>query len=241
MPNSILSMIPSVDAALQLAPEELAGIVIQYLNSLPPNDQQQLNRHNFLNFWGIDGCPQQAKDDFARVLAEAWAWLERECLVAPLPGAGVSQGFFITRRGRTLIDRNAFEAYRSATVLPRALLHPRIEARVYPSFLRGAYDTAVFEALREVEVAVRDVAGFGPDKFGRPLMREAFAPATGPLSDKAALKAEQEATAELFAGAVGLYKNASSHRTGTVNDPVLAAEIIVLASHLLKLVDARKP
>ena len=174
MPNSIISMISDLDAALQLAPEELAGIVIQYLNSLPPNDHQQLNRHNFLTYWGVDGCPQQAKEGLARALTEAWAWLERECLIAPLPGAGSSHGFFITRRGQTLIDRNAFDAYRRASALPRALLHPRIDARAYPSFLRGAYDTAVFEALREVEVAVRDAAGFGPDKFGRPLMREAF-------------------------------------------------------------------
>jgi uncharacterized protein (TIGR02391 family) len=158
----------------------------------------------------------------------------------PLPGSGGSQGFFITRRGQKLIDRSAFTSYRQATLLPRSLLHPCIDVRVYPSFLRGAYDTAIFEALREVEVAVRDAAGFGPEKFGRSLMREAFAPAVGPLTDKAALKAEQESLADLFAGAVGLYKNASSHRTGTVNDPVIASEIILLASHLLKLVDTRK-
>ena len=240
MPISIVSMIP-VEAALQLAPEELAEVVIQYLNSLPPNDQQQLNRHNFLTFWGIDGCPTEARDKFQHSLAEAWAWLERECLIAPLPGAGGSQSFFITRRGRTLIDRGAFEAYRRATVLPRSLLHPRIDARVYPSFLRGAYDTAVFEALREVEVAVRDAAGFGHEKYGRVMMREAFAPSTGPLTDRTALVPEQESMAELFAGVVGLYKNASSHRTGTINDPVTASEIIMLGSHLLKLIDARKP
>ena len=115
--------------------------MIQYLNSLPPNDQQQLNRHNFLNFWGVEGCPPQTKDRFERALAEAWAWLEREYLIASLPGAGASHGFFITRRGEKLIDRGAAEAYRQATVLPRSLLHPRIEARVYSSFLCGAYDT----------------------------------------------------------------------------------------------------
>jgi uncharacterized protein (TIGR02391 family) len=241
MPKSIVSMIPDLDAAFQLEPEELAGIVIQYLNSLPPNDQQQLNRHNFLTFWGVQDCPRQELERLQYALAEAWAWLERECLIAPLPGTGGSHGFFVTRRGRKLIDRGAFEAYRRTSVLPRPLLHPRIDARAYPSFLRGAYDTAVFEALREVEVAVREAAGFGVDKFGRSLVREAFAPSSGPFADKAALKAEQESMADLFSGAVGLYKNASSHRTGTINDPAVAAEIIVLASHLLKLVDTRKP
>jgi hypothetical protein len=72
-------------------------------------------------------------------------------------------------------------------------------------------------------------------------MRAAFAPGSGPLTDTTAVIGEQESTAELFAGAVGLYKNASSHRTGVVNDPILAAEIIVLASHVLKLVDRRVP
>jgi len=117
--------------------------------------------------WAIQDYPQETRENLKPAFAEAWAWLERECLIAPLPEAGGSLGFFITRRGRKLVDRNAYEAYRRATVLPRSLLHPRIDARVYPSFLRGAYDTAVFEALREVEISVREAAGFGPEKYGR--------------------------------------------------------------------------
>lgn len=72
-------------------------------------------------------------------------------------------------------------------------------------------------------------------------MREAFGLPNGPLVDKIALKPEQESLADLFAGAIGLYKNASSHRTGTVSDPMVATEIIMLASHLLRLVEARRP
>jgi hypothetical protein len=45
--------------------------------------------------------------------------------------------------------------------------------------------------------------------------------------------------ANLFAGAIGLYKNSSSHRTGTVQDPVIAVEVIILANHLLRLVEER--
>ena len=57
--------------------------------------------------------------------------------------------------------------------------------------------------------------------------------------DSTALKAEQESMSDIFAGALGLYKNASSHGTGVVNDPHEAAELLVLASHLLKIVERR--
>ena len=48
-----------------------------------------------------------------------------------------------------------------------------------------------------------------------------------------------DSMSDIFAGALVLYKNASSHRTGVVNDPHEAAELLVLASHLLKIVERR--
>jgi uncharacterized protein (TIGR02391 family) len=223
MPDFMSWAIANLDTTLRLEPEELGGILIQQFNELPPSDAQLLNRHNFLNSWGMRDCPREKQTQLEHVLAEAWAWLERECLIALRPNAGGSYGYFITRRGKKLVDKNAFEAYRRASALPRFLLHPQIDARAYPSFLRGAYDTAVFEAFREIEVAVRIAGGFGAEKYGKQLMREGFSAAGGPLADRTALKAEQEAMADLFAGAIGLYKNASSHRAGTVSDPHLAA------------------
>ena len=239
MTKSIISMLPNVESVLELEPEELAGVLIEFLNSLSPFEQQQLNRHNFLIGEAIRGYPPESQDRIKRAFSEAWTWLERECLVAPMPGAS-GEWAFVTRRGQKLADKSGYEAYRRATVLPRSLLHPRIDARVYPSFLRGAYDTAVFEAFREVEVAVRDTTGLGAEKYGTGLMREAFTPPMGPLVDKVAPLAEQEASAHLFAGAIGLYKNPTSHRSQIVSNPAEAAEIIMLASHLLRLVDRRR-
>src|ERR1035441_1322728 len=43
-------------------------------------------------------------------------------------------------------------------------------------------------------------------------MRKAFNPETGRLTDKSVVTSEREATAALFAGAIGAAKNPSSHR-----------------------------
>jgi hypothetical protein len=190
MTKSLMSMLPGPASVLALEPEELGGVLLEHFNSMTAQEQFQLNRHNFLMSAEVLAYGRDPQDRLACVFAEAWAWLERECLIALKPNAGGSYSYFITRRGQKLIDRNAYEAYRRASMLPRSLLHPRIESHVYPSFLRGAYDTAVFEALREVEVAVRDAAGFGPEKYGESMMREAFNPANGPLADKNSLKSE---------------------------------------------------
>lgn len=233
-------MLPDWNVLVRLEPEELAGVLIVHMNSLTPYEQQNLNRHNFWLSGEIKAYPQDSHENVTRALSEAWAWLERECLVAPMPGR--MEGWaFITRRGKKLVDLSAYEAYRRASALPRALLDPRIDAHSYPSFLRGAYDTAVFEAMREIEVAVRNATGWGDDKYGRTLVGDAFAPLHGPLTDKSLHPDEQKAMAALFAGAIGLYKNPTSHRSNVITDPVVAAEIIMLASHLLKIVDSRSP
>ena len=76
-------------------------------------------------------------------------------------------------------------------------------------------------------------------------MREAFKPAknnapAGRLTDALLPVAEQEAMASLFAGAIGLYKNPQSHRS-VPTDATDAAEVIMFASQLLRIVDRLKP
>jgi uncharacterized protein (TIGR02391 family) len=68
-------------------------------------------------------------------------------------------------------------------------------------------------------------------------MRQAFAKDRGPLTDESADPGEQEAMMHLFGGAIGVFKNPSSHRTVNYDDPTLAAEAVLLADLLLRLVD----
>jgi uncharacterized protein (TIGR02391 family) len=262
MYRSISSLVPNSADLLALEVEELAGVLLTHFNSHEGvvNDSVyqhgRINRHNFFNGLGI------ARDHFGRqqyeygdrqpevnrALSEAWAWLESEGFLVRDP-TQPSDGFLLSRRAQRLKSRDEFDAYRKASLLPKAQLHPLIASEVYPAFLRGKYDTAVFEAFREVEVAVREAGNFGPDDYGTDLMRKAFRPASknnqplvppGPLTDAQLPVPEQEAMANLFAGAIGLYKNPQSHRHVPTHGED-AAEVIVFASQLLRIVDRLKP
>ena len=72
-------------------------------------------------------------------------------------------------------------------------------------------------------------------------MREAFKPEVGLLTSKSVPVSEQVALANLAAGAIGSYKNPASHRTVALTDPVDTVEMIMLASHLLRITESRKP
>jgi uncharacterized protein (TIGR02391 family) len=141
----------------------------------------------------------------------------------------------LSRRARQLAaEPDARKAF-SARRIPKEVLHASIREDVWSLYHRGKYDTAVFEAMKAVEVAVRDAAGLSAQDLGTALMRKAFAPEDGVLADMSTDKAEREARAHLFAGAIGSYKNPQSHRHVALDDPDETAEIIMLANHLLRM------
>jgi uncharacterized protein (TIGR02391 family) len=246
----LLEMLPDADSLLSLEPEELAGPLLVSLEG-----REDIILENVISFNSMSRSfetktelrqkyPPRHDDEILFALMEAWQWLEREGFVAPRPtdlsrerSVGMVTTYFVTRRGQTIETPEVLEAYRRANLLPQRQLHPTIAQKVWATFLRGDYDTAVFQSFKDVEIAVRKAGGYAETDYGTDLMRKAFHVQTGNLTDLNQPNSERQARSDLFAGTIGSYKNPGSHRNVNMT-AAEAVEVIILASHLLRIVDS---
>jgi len=167
-----------------------------------------------------------------RVFA-GWLWLQNEGLLVPAPDQ--PNGFFcLARKGARLRSKADLESYRQGNLLPTSLL-ATIAEKVRPIFMRGDYEVAVFQAFKEVEMAVRATAKLPAEVVGVSLMRRAFYPENGPLANFKTIPSEREALIYLFAGAMGHPKIRMAHREVRLG-PGEAAQLIIFASYLLGVV-----
>lgn len=223
-----------------MEPEEIGFLVLRLLVSETPSIRHRV-LGNTLNCHDIDEYARRCGVDIrivVSVLAEGWAWLVRLGLLAREPEA--SETYFITRRGRKALETGDPKSFLAENLLPVEQLDPALASVARSAFLRGEYESAVFLAFKEVEVRVRQAAGMSDRDIGTGLMRRALDVNTGVLSDMEILESERQGMSDLFAGAIALFKNPTSHRHVELTDPHEAKELIFLANHLLRLVAMRE-
>jgi uncharacterized protein (TIGR02391 family) len=218
------------DQVRELPTEGLALVLLAQLARSP----DQVHLGNLLNQAEQGYAGEQDRQLLHGRISDAVAWIESRGLVGRLNNH--SDWGRLTALGREIAaDSRAlaklFAADRLAGKLDAAL-----EAKVRLPINSGDYETACFTAMKEVEVAVREAGEFPDSLIGVALMRQAFSRDNGPLTDMETEPGERVAMMDLFAGAIGAFKNPSSHRSVDFADPVEAVEIVQLADLLLRIV-----
>jgi uncharacterized protein (TIGR02391 family) len=226
------------DELLELPLDQLAARLLRHLREQDENGVQ-LHISHVVNGAVWPELPPEKRSKLLPALVEAWDWLLARGLIASTHGSRTQWGHtFITRRGDMfLLDPDALERLQAERRM-EVDLHFRIRDRALPQFLLGEYELAAFAALREVEIRVRELSGAPESLIGVKLMQEAFRPNDGALYDASLDGGEAEAMMALFRGAIGVFKNPSSHRAVDYgSDPVQASEVVLLADLLLRLLD----
>ena len=231
------ALLADPDTLVRLEPEEIATHLLERFRNTTPEGGATQHLGNFIN--SLAPYPQQAPAAVEAALTQAWRWLDREGFITE--SARQAGFYYISNRGKRALESGVpASAFAKARLLPRGFLHPAIADEVSTLFIRGNYETAVLAAFRQVEIAVRAAAGYSNAAMGVQMMRDAFHPANpGPLTDPADLVGEKQGWSDLFAGAVGAYRNPAGHRTVNLTAEE-AAEQIIIASHLLRIVDRRR-
>ncbi len=149
---------------------------------------------------------------------------------------GGEEAFYPTKKGFRFLEREFNRVIREYTLLPKTYVHPDIIKKSFSLLENGEFESAVFQAFKIIETKIRKLIEADNDEIGTRLIRRAFHPDTGPLTDNQLPKAERESFVNYLAGAFGFYKNPCSHRDIEM-DFISAFDRIVVASDLLKKID----
>ena len=233
---------PDLEACLADSDEAFSFVILEILQAQEKENRnsaikQPLNKgvvvarlsgrtftHNPQNF--------HLQQKFEDKVEDAWRWLIEAKLIRPLPGQNGVNGYVtLTDLGAqtTKDQRQLLDASRS---LPENLVHPRILERIKADFRGGLYDKAVQDAFKQVEVETRQAAGLGATVSGEDVFKQAFQKGS-PLYNN--IKKPNDIR-ELFCVAYRMNCHGPSHHN-TVIEPLAAARMLVLASHLLFQLD----
>jgi hypothetical protein len=106
MAKSIYAIEPDPEKLLALSPREIAGIIMEHLNSGDMHEKEKINRGNFSNQHSFEQYPYDQREKILKRLMEGWQWAESNGLLTPKPGNAGNQGWvFISNTGEQIKSR----------------------------------------------------------------------------------------------------------------------------------------
>jgi uncharacterized protein (TIGR02391 family) len=113
--------------------------------------------------------------------------------------------------------------------------------KVFNDYLEGDYESAIFKAFKLLEEKARLKSNLPQKTIGVYLMDEAFNKKSGLLRHPNFIEeAEREGLHFLMRGAISCFKNPSSHKNVSWDDPNKVIQILCFAHYLLDIVDQCK-
>ena len=143
--------------------------------------------------------------------------------------------FYPTKKGFRFPEKEFRRVVKEYALMPECYVHPTIIKKCFSLLNDGHFESAVLQAFKTIETNIREKINAQPEEVGSKLIRKAFHPENGPLTNMNLPKAEREAFCNYIAGAFGYYKNPCSHRDVEM-DFITAFDRIVVASDLLKVI-----
>jgi len=241
----IHQIIPDPDELLALDVSEAARVLLRHLDSCPDVSCFGVRKSTFFGlsanpafaYSRADSSAGKYTNKITELLKKAWEWLLNESYLVPLSGSTSSELVRVSRKGRHALEEWGFDRHRLNSFLRNSMLHPTIADDVVSAMNDGRYDIAIFTAYRALENNVREVCGFDQGDIGVSLMRKAFNSKDGPLKDSHLVAGEQDAMMNVFAGAIGSFKNSTSHRLNAFGCFEEAVALVLFGNYLLNQVD----
>lgn len=165
---------------------------------------------------------------FRAKVQDAWRWLIDSKLIRP-----ESDGYPVTltelglQTGRD--QRALFDVMRA---LPETLVHPHILTRIRSDFRAGRYDKAVHDAFKQLEAETMEAARLEESVSGEDVFKRAFRKGTSLYESTE----RPNDVRDLFCVAYRLYRHKPAHGNPKI-EPLAAARMLVMASHLLHKLD----
>jgi uncharacterized protein (TIGR02391 family) len=241
--NAIIAQYSSAEQLVAAPVREVERILLRYIVEYCADGMHPMVTRDAISngLFDTNGYPYsiQARTDVQRVIGRAWKGLDdAEFIEEPDPDNGKNGYRVPSAMGKIAHAGADYEGARMRSKFTREMFHPALPDAAWNAFTVGDYDTAVFAAFKSLEVAVRTKGGFATTDFGAALMKKAFDPDTGLLRDKAAPRLRQKARCELFTGAFGEIRNPKGHNDPTITDALVAAEEMMAAGVLRRIVDS---
>jgi hypothetical protein len=244
--NSITTLFPTPDLLIQASEAEIDQAVLRVFLERTDDQLRRMTTAQAIatELFDRDGYPydQGKRMEIDRAINRASKRLEHAGLIEEPDSANGKNGYrVVSQEGRRVVTISDFAAAKVRSGFTREMFHPSLPNAAWNSFRAGDYDAAVFDAFRAIEIAVKKKGlgknGIVENDHGVLLMRKAFDPKSGPLTNMSAPQGRRNRRCELFTGAFGELRNPKAHGDPTITDPLVAVEELMTAGALLRIVD----